>query len=496
MPSAHSPLPPLSWSVKAGYGLGQIAEGVKNAGFNFFLFFFYTQVLGVNPSQAGAVLLVATVIDALTDPLMGFLSDRSTFAMGRRQPFLYASAVPMGLSFVLLFTPPGGVGAAGTMLWLLAFTVLVRTAMTVHQVPYMALGAELSDDYHERTAVVSYRAAFGALGLAGTLVLAWTVFFRSTPEHANGQLNASAYAPFALASGALIMVAILVSAAATHRRAQAMARISAPPPVMTWGSLVSAYRGVLANRSFRALLFGVLVFNTMRGVQEVLAVHMLTYFWRLSSSQILWLFLIALLALVAGVPVWAALIRRMDKRPALVGGIAVFSLAVLGPPTAQLLSAFPAEGTSLYLAMLLGGAALSGIGGAAVLVAAGSMMADVADEHELHTGKRQAGLFFGALLFATKATSGLGSLLGGIGLDMIAFPAQALPEEVSTEQVRALGLFYGPAMVALAITSIAQLWRYQISRATHARTATLLAERAAAAGTPSAGRERNSTVVE
>ena len=99
--------------TKIVYGLGSVADGVKNTTFNVFLLFFYTQVAGLSGSLAGAAILIALVFDAVSDPLIGNISDNFHSRWGRRHPFMYAAALPMAVFFGLIFSPPQGLGQAG-----------------------------------------------------------------------------------------------------------------------------------------------------------------------------------------------------------------------------------------------------------------------------------------------------------------------------------------------------------------------------------------------
>ena len=129
-------------------------DTIKNWTFSTFLLLYYNQVLGVSAFQVSAVLGVALVIDALSDPLVASVSDNLTTRAGRRHPLMLAASLPLGLSFYAIFAPPAGLSDAGLIAWLLAFTVLTRTLMTIYFVPWAAIASELSDDYHERTSVM------------------------------------------------------------------------------------------------------------------------------------------------------------------------------------------------------------------------------------------------------------------------------------------------------------------------------------------------------
>jgi Na+/melibiose symporter-like transporter len=131
----------VSVPTKLAYGVGQAAEAIKNSSFELFLFFYYTQVLGLSGTLAGAALFIALCVDGITDPVIGSLSDGWRSRWGRRHPFMYVSAIPLALSFYWLFAPPGGLGQFGLFAWLSGFAVLVRFCMTLYQVPHLGLAA-------------------------------------------------------------------------------------------------------------------------------------------------------------------------------------------------------------------------------------------------------------------------------------------------------------------------------------------------------------------
>lgn len=470
--------PPLTVRLQTIYGIGQVAEGVKNGAFGIFLFFYFNQVLGLSGSLSGLALLIALVVDAIVDPMVGSISDSFRHRWGRRHPFLYVSAVPMAVSFAFLFSPPAGLDQLGLFLWLTTFTILVRFWLAVFIVPHLALGAELSTDYRQRTTVVAYRTLFALLGVLLVVALAWPMFFSPTAEFPNGQLNPGAYPGFGVFYGVLIGVAILFSAAGTH------GRIPHLPPVPDHFEKFSpgrVYREIietLSNASFRALFIGVVIFFVMRGIQETLGLHMQTYFWQLEPERIRLLQLAGVVGFIPGIVFWTFLARRIDKKPTLVIGTILFSLCVLTPPIAHLLGHFPERGTSLYLGLLLLAGGAGAFAAAGALVAAGSMMADVADEHELATGRRQEGIFFGSVTLALKSASGIGHGVAGLAMDLIRFPAQAVPGSVDPEVLQSLGILYGPGIGLLAAIAIFALNGYSLDSRRHAEIVAALGRRA------------------
>ena len=139
----------VPFSTRSFYGLGSISEGIKDAAFKVFLLFYYNQVLGLPGSLGGLAILLALVVDAITDPLMGSISDNFHSRWGRRHPFMYAAPLPMAACFFLLFNPPASLGETQIFLWLTSFAVLVRVSMTLYSIPSNSMVAEMTPHYDD-----------------------------------------------------------------------------------------------------------------------------------------------------------------------------------------------------------------------------------------------------------------------------------------------------------------------------------------------------------
>ena len=194
------------------YGLGFASQGIKDGLFQVFLFIFYNQVLGLDPVLTGTATIIALVFDAVSDPLVGVISDNwKSKKWGRRHSFMFLSAFPLGITIWLLFLPPETLGQSGLFWWMTFFTILVRFSLTLFIVPAMSLGAELSSDFEERTSITSIRITFGALISTVTIILGFLFFFVPTEEYARGLENKNAYPAFAMFCGILIIIAVLIS---------------------------------------------------------------------------------------------------------------------------------------------------------------------------------------------------------------------------------------------------------------------------------------------
>ena len=169
--------PALPLRTKLWYTLGQLGEGIKNESFSYFLLFYYTNVLDLSGTLAGFAYLISMLVDAVADPMMGVLTDRTRSRWGRRHPWIFASALPLAVSLYLVFAPPAGLTQWQLFAWMLGWTLVNRFALTMFHVPYLALGAELTRDWHERTVLVSLRHSFGQLALFAPAVLGFMWLF-------------------------------------------------------------------------------------------------------------------------------------------------------------------------------------------------------------------------------------------------------------------------------------------------------------------------------
>ena len=217
-PGAAPPLPASSafpgrvpMALKIVYAIGASAETIIGVAFNAFNFFFYVNILGVPGTLVGLAISVGLFFDAITDPLVGAWSDRWKSRLGRRHPFMFAAPLPVMVALFFIYDPPEGLGSAGLFAWLLCLSLLMRGAMTLFHLPHLALGAELSADFTERTRVMSMNTLVGALGAVITIFVAYSFFFNATPEFKNGLLNHSAYPTFAV-SAALIGGTVMLCA--------------------------------------------------------------------------------------------------------------------------------------------------------------------------------------------------------------------------------------------------------------------------------------------
>jgi Na+/melibiose symporter-like transporter len=471
--------PPLTRATKHWDALGQFAEGLKNESYSVFLLFYYTAVLGLEGSLAGTAILIALVFDGVTDPLAGVISDRFHSRWGRRHPFLFASALPLGVFFYLSFAPPAGLTQWELFGWLAATAVATRASMTLFHVPHLALGAELSSDYEERTSIVTLQFLYTRTGhaLAGALAFLW--FFRATPAQPEGRFNPEAYPALAMSLCGMMVLAVLVSAWKTRHR---IPFLHAPDDIGKrkglFGALVRDMVESLRNPSFRALFLGLMLNFVCWGVVIALGLHNATYFWFVSNNHLVIWGLFAGIGIFAGLPWWRRAALRMDKKPAFMWGLGIFTIATALPAIFKMVGFWPAQGSVAYIGLwCVTTGLIAHFAIAATMVTGRSMMADVTYEDMLDHGRRREGIFFGAVSFSAKAAFGVGSSIAGLVVSFVGLTSGQDPATAGPEIVNGLGITFVFAIVFLCGGSLFFFSRYGIDRERHAEISAALATR-------------------
>lgn len=451
------------------FGVGQAAEGVKNQAFNVFLLFYYQQVIGIPGSLAGLALGIAMAFDAVTDPVAGIVSDRVRTRWGRRHPFMFFSAFPLVAAFIALFSPPAGLDSFGTFLWLTGFAVLVRGSLTFYYVPHLALGAELAQDYNQRSTLFAMSTVFSITAMAVVSIVGYRYFFPTTELYSPGTLNPEQYRPFAIFFAAVMFCVIMICCFGTRKEIAHLQlnRITTP---LSLRSSLQDFKAVFSNRSYRLILIGMLLSTFAIAVEAVLSPFMGVHFWGLPTEKLGLISLGTLFGLWIGLPLvpWAT--AKFDKRLALVVPAVFVTFNANAALVLRLLdvSWFPDNDSPWIFWIYFLRYFLQGICLPLIFASFNSMFADISDEVELESGVRREGVIYASRSFANKVTSAMGAVLGGVVIDVIAFPRGAVAGTVSADTVWWLGFMEGPATSLLSLIGVLFYLRYEINRTRHA----------------------------
>lgn len=360
----------LTRKTIATYAVGSLGTGGFATLPGLVLVYYLTDTLGIAALAAGILVTVAKVWDVIIDPVIGARSDRSLARRGSRRPFMLAGALALPVFFILTFAVPSGIGPVASGIWVLLAFVITATAFSLFQVPYIALPAELTDGYNERTKLISARVV--------VLTLAILLFGAGAPEIRDAFADEHlGYLVMAIVAGLVIGIGMVISSF--------VARTGAPSVVEEF-SIVDNYRkGVEALRRsqpFRALLFTFLLQGLATGLMLAGAQYVAT--WVLGTGvTILFLALIAPALVFA--PVWAIIARRLGKERSFVIASVLFGIGAL---SMTLLVWFPGEW--LYAPVALAGAGYAGMQSLPM-----SMLPDVISKDAETHGEGSAGTFGG-----------------------------------------------------------------------------------------------------
>jgi Na+/melibiose symporter-like transporter len=449
-------------ATKLFQGTGALAGQHKDWAFNTLLLLYYSQILNLPATYAAIVLAIALMVDALSDPLVGAYSDHFRSRWGRRHPFMFAAILPTSLAMYALFAPPEHLSPTGLATWMLLFTLIVRLAFSFFSVPWNAVAAELSEDYQERTSIITYRMVVGWLGGVLFIFLVYTLLFPSSDKFANGLLDASRYPIFAGVIACLMGLWMTVSCVKTRDQIQYL-----PQPMargdQSFGELFRRMGLALQSRNFRLLFFAILITAAVTGTGQVFDVYMNVYFWAFTTEDIRW-FSLSVVGAIGSFLTAGLLQTRHEKQKIMVASLLVFTVLAMIKVIFRLLHIWPENGDPALIWIFVAHACLMAYCGSMLLIMFASMMADIVDEQELHTGLRQEGVFSAGITFAAKATTGLGLLMGGLLLDLlIAFPRGAAPSEVSDTTLFWLAITDGIAVPALNFIPVFLLLRYSLT---------------------------------
>ena len=455
-----APAVALPRSLKVMHGLGSVAYGVKDNGFSVFLLIFYNQVLGIDAGVVGTVIMAALIFDAFADPIIGELSDRTQSKWGRRLPWLYTAAIPLGIIWLLLWHPPE-MGQTGTIIWLFCTAVLARSLVAMCEVPSIALVPELTADYDERTRLMRYRFLFGWAGGLLMLIFAYGIFFTGE-KGVSDPVGYDAYSVW----GALMMTgAVLISALGQHRH---VAKQSPPAPRgVGLGHAFAEAKVTLSNRAFLWLVSAAVFGLINQGLTFALTNYQLGFLWQLQQMEMLYYALILFATVIVAFIIVPPLSARLGKKNAaiLLALISMtFTAGLYGSWLLDLVPGAPNNPSILFMFVLVARTNSAAVG---MMMLTSSMMADVVEASQQETGRRSEGLFFAGYFFMQKCAVGIGTFAAGMILTFADFPQNAVPGRVDVAVLDGLALYYMGTVLTLGIIGVLVLRHFPISRESH-----------------------------
>jgi GPH family glycoside/pentoside/hexuronide:cation symporter len=461
----------LPLRLRLVHGAGAVAFGVKDNGFSFFLLIYYNQVLGMDPGLVSVALLIALLVDAMVDPLIGNLSDRTYTAWGRRLPWLYAAPIPLAFAWAMLWSPM--TGEAPSFFGLVGIAIVVRLLLSACEVPSISLVPEITQDYDERTTLFRYRALAAWMGGLGMMVLAYTVFMPG----AEGLLDPQGYFAFGIFGACLMAVSVIGSAAGQHRLlAKWPDHKPAPFSIkVAFAEITEAF----SERSFLILAAGAVAAYVSQGMIFSISNYLNLFVWQLTREQLVLYPIVLFASVVLMFVVIGPLHRRFGKAHTAAYTALAGAAVGLVPYTLFLLRAWPEPGSYASTLAFFGFLLFANTLGVVSMVSATSMIAEIVEAFEERTHRRAEGAFYSGNWLIQKCATGLGIFITGQIIAFSQLPAGAAPDQVADDVLGRLVLAFGCTGVLLALVSAFWLIRFPISREEHEARLERLAHRRA-----------------
>lgn len=459
---------PLSFWTKLAFGAGDLGPAITANVTIFFQLIFLTNVAGIPAGLAGGVLLVGKIWDAVNDPMVGVLTDRTqSRRWGRRLPWLLYGALPFGIFFFLMWLVPGLGSESGWNPWILFWYYVVIGAIsqvfyTVVNLPYTAMTPELTQDYDERTQLNSFRFAFSIGGSILSLMLA-AVIFNTIAD------RALQYITLAALCGLISVAALFWCVFGVRRRALAF-EASRSPENEAEIPVLQQFKIAFSNRPF----------------QFVIGIYLCSWLAVQITASVIPYFVVNCMGLGDGdVPpvligvqgtalvmlfVWSAVSKRFGKKIVYFAGGLVWIIAQLGLFLLQ-----PGQVGLMYVL-----AVMAGVGVSTAYLVPWSMIPDIIELDELQTGQRREGVFYGFMVLLQKLGLALGLFLVGQALQQSGFISAVAGEPIPVQPESALSAIrwaVGPIPTISLICGLVLTYFYPVTREVHAEVLLKLAER-------------------
>jgi glycoside/pentoside/hexuronide:cation symporter, GPH family len=445
---------PLPFLAKFGFGAGDFAFNLVFAGTGLFLMYVYTDVFGVSPTVAGLVYALALAWDAITDPVMGVIADRTRTKWGRYRPWIAIGAIPLAVSYALAFWNPGFTGIA-LVIWIASTHCLLRTAYTIASIPFSSLQARLTSDANERAQLAGFRMMGAASGVLTVAILTPLV----VANLGNGD-EARGYVLAAMAAGiiAVLIFGFVVSVMREPEETQAT-----PTPEPMWNDIGTFFSQFALNGPLVRVFLVIIAVSVAVTMFSKNILYYFKYVLEAPDSATLALVTPAIVMLVL-VPVWVFVASKTSKRIAWMIGSTIAAIGYL----AFYLN--PSKDVGIVMAIII----LIAIGGSSFGVLYWSMLPDTVEWGEAHQGVRHEAKVFGFASFAQKAALGINALLLGLILDWVGYKANQTQTPEALDGITAM-----MSLIPLLgiLMSVALLWRYPIDAKRHAALRQQIAER-------------------
>lgn len=429
----------LKLKTVLGFSVGDLGGNLYFSIIGFIFIFYLTEHLGLSGTLAGVSMMIGKIWDAITDPIVSTISDRSTSRWGRRRPFIFWGALILSITMVIMFSLPKFGSDISIFINATIIFCILSTAYTLVNIPYASLQPELTDDYHEKTRLTSVRMSFA---IFGTITAA-----SARPIAYAFGVDSGGWTYMAIIMGSIILVSSWITVFTVKENDKAQAEQK---------GIKTSYKEALNNIEFLLALIPWTLFVAGVTIIQGAYLYYFKYIFKNPSLFDITLFGLIFLSL-ASLPLWVKISRKVNKKNCYIYGMFILITALI---SSYFLA--PVLGPVFTVVILI----TSGIGFSTHYIMPHSIIPDIVELDAARTGIRREGVYYSIWNFAMKCGQAFAGLLIGISLDLFGFiPPDAgsdLINEQSSHTLNGISFLCGPTPVIFILTGVIILRKYPI----------------------------------
>jgi GPH family glycoside/pentoside/hexuronide:cation symporter len=428
----------LSFSTLASYGSSMVGLNGMWTMMGVHLMFFYTDTILMSATVIGIAMAIAQVWDAVTDPVLGYISDNTTWKWGRRRPYILIGAIPASVAFFFLFSPPQGLSDRGLGIFFTIIVILFFSFRTIWETPYFALAPELTLDYDERTRLSAYQQVFATFGdILGTMapLLVMGMFATTRKDYS--------YLAFAIA------VMAVMAAVSTYKGTRENPAFRKKSELSFSRSLITT----LKNRPYLILVIAT-TFTAVANQTNIMCMRYIIKYWFQREDLEAYFFAAFFVGVFLSIPLWIKLINRIGKKTAYIIAMVVYSVILCLILTLR-------QGDYM---IFMGAMVLAGVFNIALWLIPGSIMPDIIEWDQLQVGERREGAYYGVWTLIRKAGGGCAFIIVGAMLQFVGYEPDV---EQSQSALLGIKLVFGPIPALLLAMGVVVFWKFPITKQVH-----------------------------
>lgn len=421
----------LSWRDKIFYGIGNLGYSTVSSTLSNFIMFFGTSVLGVSGTLIGMAVSISVIWDAVSDPIVGYYSDNSKSALGKRHPFMLIGILGMCAINLLIWLIPASAPEFLKFAWILISLLAVQTFCTFFATPYLALGLDMTKDPHEQTSIQCIKTIFFLLGMM--LPTVFMFVFMPSDNNGQGQLMAQGYIDIAYASSLICLIFGLITFFGTLKNNMdtVCSNYKGEVKKEKFSSVFNDFFNILKKKDYRNIIFGYSISLIASTVLTAAGMHMFTYCFHFNSQQISIVMGALLFGAIISQLFWGKVSKRIGKKLSLIRGLSIGIIGIIFVWGIFIMRSFMATETLLWIITPI--IFICGFGTGVLYSFPISIFSDImANDKEL-IGKNKYGTYSSMTTLTYKLSNAFSLVIIGVVLDLIKFTASSPVQSLSVQ---------------------------------------------------------------